>query len=677
VYSKEQILEIKTQSGLAPYEKRLPDLTQISEKEHRARCPWHNDSNPSLAVYRDKVNPEIWLFKCMSQCQKATGDVIAFVSRFDRCTFSDALSRIAKESGQESEPEESTTKEATEAEIKQAGEYLIQRGIPVDWAIRYFPRGIKIESVFPLGASVGFVYDCDERVIKYRAINPPDKNNKFRHAKGHHSDDLLYNIRHAEHELATTPDVFADTRIFVVESERDCLTMEAQGFIAVSVSSATACLTGDKLKIKDDLLQTLAKADHVLIAVDQDPAGEKCAAAFESCEIFNANQVKRVKWQYRGKRFHDPKDIGELYSQNPTGFHDLMEQLADEAIARPPKWRQQFKTIAELDNRDIIQLIEGFMTEGNIGIGGLSFAGKTWLAMSISHALVTKQKLWGHFNVPEVHPVLYLCPEVGARQFRKRIECFKDMPVNDDSLFMCRTLSDGPTLPLDHPFVLEAVHQLGSPVVILDTAIRFSRAKDESSAADNLWMEQAVRTLREAGAIAVLLLHHSPKSAANEKKFIPTLENTFRGTGDIGALFDVAYNVRLDRALEKATRVTQVTVTCVKGRDLDSAQPFNLGLKGVDQEGQVFSFLERNGDLAWIAEADPMPVPKPKKPEGKGLEEAFVDAVTTNRKASYSEVAEILDISKPSAQKIAIRLGWSKPDGIWVKEAEECERVVI
>ena len=76
------------------------------------------------------------------------------------------------------------------------------------------------------------------------------------------------------------------------------------------------------------------------------------------------------------------------------------------------------------------------------------------------------------------------------------------IPWADDSLFLVRTLSQGATLPLNNPFVLEAVRQLHKPVVILDTAIRFSNSADENSSVQNSWMEKAIRSLREAGCVA-------------------------------------------------------------------------------------------------------------------------------------------------------------------------------
>jgi hypothetical protein len=133
------------------------------------------------------------------------------------------------------------------------------------------------------------------------------------------------------------------------------------------------------------------------------------------------------------------------------------------------------------------------------------------MALSIAKALTTGKRCFGHFEVPEIRPVLHLCPEVNDRQFRRRAQYF-GIPDNEN-LFLCRTMIKGTMLTLDHAYILEAIRQLHEPVVILDTAIRFSKAKDESSATENRWMEQNTRILREAGAIAVICFTMPPRGA--------------------------------------------------------------------------------------------------------------------------------------------------------------------
>ncbi|HEU0047007.1 MAG TPA: AAA family ATPase, partial [Nitrososphaera sp.] len=272
------------------------------------------------------------------------------------------------------------------------------------------------------------------------------------------------------------------------------------------------------------------------------------------------------------------------------------------------------------------------------------------IALSIAKALTTRQPFVGQFKVPEVRSVLYLVPEVNDRQFNRRARYF-GIP-DDENLFLVRTLSHGPTLPLSHPHVLTAVKNLHQPVVILDTAIRFSTAQEENSAVDNKWMEDATRGLREAGAIAVILLHHSPKSSVNE---YPSLENTFRGSTDIGALFDMAYCIRR----EPEAAGIQVKVTNVKERDEASPLPFTLGLKYLDnQSGEMRSFVEENGDLAYMEFV----------PEATTDKDRFVRLVTNNPRLTFKELTDKLGKRHASAvQRLAEKAGWKKSEGgMWL-----------
>jgi hypothetical protein len=455
--------------------------------------------------------------------------------------------------------------------------------------------------------------------------------------------------------------------------------MNSHGFMAVSVSSETSCLDSEgKLKIDEDQLAILARADEIYLALDQDPAGQKCADAFETDAAFTSNQIKRIQWEFRGKRFEDPKDIGDLYKKDPASFKDSIEKLTQEARMRPPKWRQQFRTVGEMDGAPIKQIIEGFLTEGNIGIGGLSGAGKTFLALSIVKALTTGQPFVGRFKVPEKIPVIYLIPEVGDRQFIHRAKAF-GIP-DDDSIFLGRTLSQGETLPLDNPWLVSAIRNMGNPVVVLDTATRFSKSKDENSARENLWMEQSMRSLREAGCIAVIALHHSIKKNASIKDFTPSLENTFRGTGDIGALLDIGYCIHKDKKVRDAK---QVTITNVKPRDFDPPAPFNLELQYLPSDsttGKMRSRINESGDLRLVSEvtveanggfggaseADEMLAAR-----GGERGKAFVQAVTENPQVSKRSLVAALKIRHEGVNELAKTLGFEMEDGTWVDTLAE------
>jgi hypothetical protein len=243
--------------------------------------------------------------------------------------------------------------------------------------------------------------------------------------------------------------------------------------------------------------------------------------------------------------------------------------LGQQPVARVDS--PKFVSVGELEQGEVQMLIDGFLPEGTIFIGGLPGEGKTLFALSITRALTTGKPFLNGFNVPKKIPVIYLIPESGGRAFRKRCERFQ-IPDNPE-LFLCRTVSQGATLPLDDASLLEAVARL-KPVVILDTVIRFSESEDENAAAQNKQLVDDVIRLRQAGAIAVIGLHHATKKMRTEGM---SLELALRGTGDIAASADAVYGLLRDNMLyNNGEGPNEIQVACLKPRDFEPPAPFRI-----------------------------------------------------------------------------------------------------
>jgi hypothetical protein len=278
------------------------------------------------------------------------------------------------------------------------------------------------------------------------------------------------------------------------------------------------------------------------------------------------------------------------------GMMSALEELAaiqakKEEVSK--SWRDHFRSIDQLEDGGVRFIIDGLFPEGTTFIGALPGTGKTWLGLSITKALVTKKKFVGKYNVPQRLPVLYLIPEVSSRAFKKRVKQM-DIPA-DANYFLCRTISEGSTLQLDDPIVLEAVKTM-KPVVILDTAIRFSTASDENAASQNKKLVDDIIKLRAAGAVAVIAFHHATKASAKEKM---TMENTLRGTGDYAAMCDAAYGIRVDEDLyDQGRGPLELLVVCTKPRDISPQPlPFTLISKMRDENGKIVDVLETNKDF--------------------------------------------------------------------------------
>jgi hypothetical protein len=273
---------------------------------------------------------------------------------------------------------------------------------------------------------------------------------------------------------------------------------------------------------------------------------------------------------------------------------------------QPVDWRGYFKSVGELEQGEVRMLIDGVLPEGTTFIGGLPGEGKTLFALSVAKALTTGEPFLGNFEVPEIVAVIYLIPESSGRAFRKRCEKFH-IP-NDPELFLCRTVSEGATLPLDDASLFEAVRRL-RPVVILDTLIRFSKADDENAAMQNKKLVDDIIRLRQAGATGVIGLHHAAK-IMREKGM--SLESALRGTGDIAACADAVYGLIRDSALySNGAGPNEIDVACLKPRDFEPPMPFRIAAsQKVDSKSMtlgpapgIISLIDSRGDFLMVSKA--------------------------------------------------------------------------
>jgi AAA domain/Bifunctional DNA primase/polymerase, N-terminal len=236
------------------------------------------------------------------------------------------------------------------------------------------------------------------------------------------------------------------------------------------------------------------------------------------------------------------------YEKGPTELRLTQKPEPSSLVTAAPvdisKWREQFRSLGQMDQRPIEIIINGVLQEGTCFIGASPAAGKTLVALSMAKSICTGTPLFGlpQYAVTKPRTVLYLIPESRDAAFRQRCTSF-GMP--DSDLFLTRTISAGPPMPLDSPLLKEAIKNT-NPVIFLDTAIRFMQSGDENAAAQNKTLVNDVLSLQAAGAIAVVLIHHATKQSENEAM---TLENMLRGTSDFGAMCDMAYGIRKDKVL--------------------------------------------------------------------------------------------------------------------------------
>jgi len=234
---------------------------------------------------------------------------------------------------------------------------------------------------------------------------------------------------------------------------------------------------------------------------------------------------------------------------------------AQATLGKPADWRARYMTAEQyLNVKPPRFLIDRFLVKGSIAmLGGPVAQRKSIIALNIAHALCTGDPLFGYFGVTEKPDrTVYLCPEMGAASFVKRIKQIGLGAFVGKTLFI-QTMNEHATA-LD-----ELDGELPGAVVIVDTITRFLDG-DESKSDDMRKFAQKVFRLVNAGA-TVVLLHHSKKGSTG------TLDDGLRGSSELAAFVDSCWLTELEdtkRPYESLSKMRNV-----KQRDFES-DPFRL-----------------------------------------------------------------------------------------------------
>ena len=347
---------------------------------------------------------------------------------------------------------------------------------------------------------------------------------------------------------------------------------------------------------------------------------------------------------------------GDLYDLSYTKvqpYQGLEQLLQPQAAPVPIKhWREAFHTVNELDTTPSRIFIKGILEEGITFFGAHSGVGKTWIGLSVAHALITGEPLFGVYPVMEKTKVLYLVPEMGGRKFRERAV---RMHLPMDGEFWCQTIRDG-ACDLDSPVLQQAIAET-SAVVILDTAIRFQAGDEQSSTQQAQGLGAKMFNLINMGAAAVICMHHRKKDLDSE----PTLANTLRGTGDFGAMADCVWCVehaskgkRAPEYEQESQAMTRLMLTCVKPRDMDPADPFMI---------QGRPYIDQRGDFAVVdLHAEDL------EPTSNGDDAKVLELVMAEPSIGVMSIRKKTGFGHERVQRILDDGKWVKRNGVWAQD---------
>jgi len=168
-------------------------------------------------------------------------------------------------------------------------------------------------------------------------------------------------------------------------------------------------------------------------------------------------------------------------------------------------------------------------------------------------------------------------------------------------------------------------------------------------------MVNDITSLRAAGAVCVIILHHA-KKAQSAKREAMTLDNMLRGTSDFGAMCDQAYGIRMDEHLyNRGAGPMEIELVNLKDRErLGGLTSVRLAAS-YKKPGAIFptSYIDENGNFRPIDYK-----------ESKSRDEETLNAlVEANPMMTVSDLCEATGIKLYTVKETLKKFGWHMAKG--------------
>lgn len=317
---------------------RLPDVTEVARDRWAARCPLHDDSNPSLSIF---LHNGIYLWKCFG-CNRS-GNVFQFLQEVEGISFKEAVKLVNSAVAGSWEKlsakvdkvfvpiitaEPTTKKVFSLSELQpyeealrgnsEAKNWLLSRGIQYKTAKALHWGFTQTREKFPKPeikdkGFITFPYLKDEKVtaMKFRSI----------------AEKAFDQISGMTTGLYYTSDIAPMDVVYLVEGEIDAATMVQAGFVCVALPSS-----GYKLKAEDR--DKLMSGNQLILAGDMDNAtGEQVMQQIQK-ELDN-KRVHYLKWPTGYKDAN--QFFVEYCKSNISSFREAVEQLTSVAKSQVMK----------------------------------------------------------------------------------------------------------------------------------------------------------------------------------------------------------------------------------------------------------------------------------------------------------------------------------------------------
>jgi replicative DNA helicase len=262
---------VKEHADIAQVVGQFVKLQKAGPHELVGSCPFHKEQTPSFTV-----TPGKHTFYCFG-CQ-AGGDVFSFIQRIEGLpSFGDAVKRVAEISGMDTTSTEASAPHAEsvrhdkpiQSKVTATYPYVDEQGELLYEVQRIEPgrsgKAKDFRQRRPHPVDGAWVWGITSGAYRKR-----DSGGDWFPVKGESAegDDELPDVRRVLYHL---PDVLAAREVWIVEGEKDALTMERFGFIATTNSGGAA------QKWLPEYSEAL-RGRRVVVIPDNDEPGQKKAA---------------------------------------------------------------------------------------------------------------------------------------------------------------------------------------------------------------------------------------------------------------------------------------------------------------------------------------------------------------------------------------------------------------
>lgn len=310
----------------------IPFGQQKHGAEFAARCPFHDDKDPSLTV-----NPETGVFHCKG-C-KATGSPFDFVMQRENVDFATAFARVRQFAGLEdlrTTPSGEELPEIPESMIAARHQQLVGSIQRMEWLQQ--ARGLSEETIrrYEIGWDGDRywipVRDENRRIVNIRKYKPNAPNPKFKiinHTTGKGEGKTGYGKMRL-YPLPVPPEFVVYT-----EGEWDTLIAIQNGFPAITSTAGAGHF--------NPAWRPLFMGKTVVIVGDNDQAGKDGALSIARHLVDVAASIRIVRWPAIVENKEDTTDWFVKNGQSAEQFQALLDE------AEPYTKQQQELEAAEPD----------------------------------------------------------------------------------------------------------------------------------------------------------------------------------------------------------------------------------------------------------------------------------------------------------------------------------------